>query len=339
MKENSITYGARQKDSFQNRIRVFMMKYLIVIIFILMVIAFSVVSPSILRVTNLRSIMVQTSMLSIVAFGMTLVIMGGGVDLSIGSIAGVATIFGVTMMVYSGLSAFLGILLGLLIGALIGFFNGLLVSRFNVAPFVATLSTMFIAQGLQFAIRRGESIGYGFPAAYISMGSGRDGFLSIPTPIWIFIVVLAIMVFITEFTSYGRYVRAIGLNQFASKYSGVRVRLITLSTYVIAGILAALSGLILGASQSYIQPYIGDSFLLDSLVVVLLGKAAFAGYASILGTVFGALFLKSLETGMAMLGAPGTVLNISKGVLLLAVLLLSIVQRQSVSRRSALREE
>ncbi|MDI9368080.1 MAG: ABC transporter permease [Thermotogota bacterium] len=338
MKENGITYDGSQRDSLQNKIRVFLMTYLIVVIFFAMVIVFSIASPSFLRVSNLRSIMVQTSMLSIVAFGMTLVMIGGGVDLSIGSIAGLATIFGVTMMVYSGLPAILGILLGLLIGGFVGFFNGLLVSRFNVAPFVATLSTMFIAQGLQFAIRHGESIGYGFPAAYISMGSGRGGFLSIPTPIWIFIMVLGIMLFITEFTTYGRYVRAIGLNQYASKYSGVRVRLLTLSTYAIAGILAALSGLILGASQSYIQPYIGESFLLDSLVVALLGKAAFAGYASILGTVFGALFLKSLETGMAMLGAPGMVLNISKGVLLLAVLLLSIVQRQSLSARRVAHE-
>lgn len=329
MQDKSIDHRIKNRPgNTYASIKTFLMKYLIVIIFFVMILIFSTVSPSFIKSSNIKSILIQTSMLSIVAFGMTIVMIGGGVDLSVGSVAGLSTIFAVTMMVYSGVPVVIGVLLGLAVGATIGLLNGILVARFGVAPFVATLSTLFIAQGLQFSIRHGESIGYGFPKAYINMGSGNSSFLGIPIPILIFIVIMVVMVFLTEFTTYGRYIRATGLNQYASRYSGVRVRLLTMTTYVIAGILAAFSGLILGASQSYIQPNIGDSFLLDSLVVALLGKAAFAGYASILGTVFGAIFLKSLETGMAMLGAPGMIMNISKGVLLLLVLLLSILQRR-----------
>lgn len=334
MIENRANHTSKKKSNrLFLKLKTTMSKYFIVLIFLVLILVFSTFSPNFLSISNLRSMLIQTSMLSIVAFGMTIVMIGGGVDLSVGSVAGLSTIFAVSMMVYSGVPIVLGVLLGLSVGAGIGLLNGLLVARFGVAPFVATLSTMFIAQGLQFSIRHGESIGFGFPPAYLSMGSGTSTFLGIPIPIFIFIVILVIMVFLTEFTTYGRYIRSTGLNQDTSKFSGIRIRMLTLSTYVIAGVLAAFSGLILGASQSYIQPNIGDSFLLDSLVVALLGKAAFSGYASILGTVFGAFFLKSLETGMAMLGAPGMVLNISKGALLIAVLLLSLFQRKMATGR------
>lgn len=326
--EEYVIERKRIKSAYVKFFRKNFVKYLIVIIFLLMVLTFSVLSSNFLSLLNLKSILIQTSMLSIISFGMTMVMMNGGVDLSIGSVAGLSTIFGVTMMVYHNVSVFTGILMGMGVGASIGLLNGILVAGFSVAPFVATLSTMFIAQGLQFSINHGESIGFGFPSGYINMGSSTFSFLGIPMPIFIFLAVMIIMVFLSEKTTYGRFVRAIGLNQYTSKYSGVRVRLLTMSVYIFSGVLAALSGLILGASQSYIQPNLGDSFLLDSLVVVLLGKASFGGYISILGTVFGVIFLKSLETGLAMLGTPIMVMNITKGSLLLAVLLISIYQKK-----------
>jgi ribose/xylose/arabinose/galactoside ABC-type transport system permease subunit len=309
---------------------IFLRKYIVIVIFVVMIVYFSIVAPAFTNMNNLISTMIQISMLSIVSFGMTIVIINGGVDLSVGAVAGLSTIFGVTLMVYHGVPVYLGIFMGLGLGGTMGLFNGLMIARFGVAPFVATLGTMFIAHGLQFSIRHGESIGWGFPQGYINMGSRTATIAGIPIPIFIFIVIAIVAYLFTEWTTFGRYLRAIGRNQHTAEYSGVRIRVLTMFAYVISGVLAAASGLMLGASQRYIQPNLGDSFLLDALVVALLGKAAFGGTPLILGTIFGAVFVKSMEIGMAMLGAPIMIMNIAKGSLLLAALLLSIYQKKGL---------
>ncbi len=309
---------------------VFLRKYMVVVIFIVMIVYFSIMAPAFTNMSNLISTMIQISMLSIVSFGMTIVLISGGVDLSVGAVAGLSTIFGVTLMVHHGVPVYVGILMGLGLGGTMGLFNGLMIARFGVAPFVATLGTMFIAHGFQFSIRHGESIGWGFPQGYINMGSRTTTIIGIPMPVFIFAVIAIGAYFFTEWTTFGRYLRAIGRNQHTASYSGIRVRVLTMLAYVISGGLAAVSGLILGASQRYIQPNLGDSFLLDALVVALLGKAAFGGTPLILGTIFGAVFLKTMETGMAMLGAPIMIMNIAKGSLLLAALLLSIYQKKGL---------
>ncbi len=315
-----------EKNRFNNFLSIMIRRYLIFIIFIAMVVVFSVINPIFLSPRNFKMILTQASFLGIVSFGMTIVMITGGVDLSVGAVAGLATIFGVDLMLYSGFSGLEGILFGIFCGAFIGAISGLFVGRLGVAPFVATLSTMFIAQGLQYAVNGGESMGYGFPSSYLFIGSGE--LLNIPFPIIIFVVIFLVFLVLTEFTKWGRYIRAVGLNQFTSKLSGLRIRALTFSTYVIAGGLAAVSGLMLGASQSYIQPNLGDSFLLDALVVTLLGKATFGGKPSILGTAFGVIFIKTFETGMSMLGTPIMMMNILKGFLLLGVLLLGSFQRK-----------
>jgi simple sugar transport system permease protein len=186
---------------------------------------------------------------------------------------------------------------------------------------------MYLAQGMQYWVSDGGiSISYGFPDAYIFLGTGSIGF--VPMPIVMYLLVFAIIYFITERTPIGRYFKATGLNQFTAALSGINIKRYTFLSYVIAGVLASILGLILGAFQHYISPTLGDSFLMDSLMVALLGKALFEGRLTMQGTAFGAIFLRSFETGLAMLGIPTTVLNISKGILLVAILLVNLAKER-----------
>ncbi|NLY89087.1 MAG: ABC transporter permease [Firmicutes bacterium] len=296
------------------------LKYVVFLLFALMVLIYTLLSPSFLSGSNLLLILGQASMLGIASYGMTIVMMTKGIDLSIGSLAGLAALVGVGLMVHSGTPVLLGILLGVAVAACMGMFSGLLVSRAGVAPFVVTLSTMFLAQGFQYMVSDGgQSIGYGFPLAYLKLGSDI-------TPIILFLIITGILYFVTEFTVLGRNLKATGANPSAAELSGVNVRNYITVAYALSAALAAIAGFTLGARQGYVEVALGDSFLMDALITTLLGQVAFGGRPLILGTAFGVIFLCSFETGISMMGAPVTTLNILKGFLLLLTLLLSSLQ-------------
>lgn len=297
------------------------------LIYVGMVAVFTVLKPQYLSFTNFRSILIQAAMLGIIACGMTLVMMTGGVDMSVGAVAGVSTLAGMWIVVFDDVPLPLGILVALGIALVFGLINGICVARLGIAPFVATLGTMFLAQGLQYLFSDGGmSISYGFPTAYRFFGSGSLG--PIPMPVLLFLVIFAAILLMTEYTPAGRYLRGTGLNQFTSKLSGIHVRSFTLLSYVLCSLLAAILGLVLGASQAYVSPDHGSSFLMDSLLVVLLGKTLMDGRISALATAFGALFLRSFETGLSMIGIPVTVLNVCKGTLLVVILLLALARHK-----------
>lgn len=297
------------------------------LIYIAMVVLFTLLKPQYLSLTNFRSILIQAAMLGIIASGMTLVMMTGGVDMSVGAVAGVATLAGMWPVVFGEMPLPLGILIALGIALMFGLINGVCVSRLGIAPFVATLGTMFLAQGLQYLFSDGGmSISYGFPAAYKFLGSGSLG--PVPMPLVIFLALFAVLLLATEYAPAGRYLRGTGLNQFTSELSGIKIRSFTLLSYVLCSLLAAVLGLVLGASQAYVSPDHGSSFLMDSLLVVLLGKTLTGGRISILATAFGALFLRSFETGLSMIGIPVTVLSVCKGTLLVLILLLALLRQK-----------
>ena len=253
---------------------------------------------------------------------MTLAMFTGGVDMSVGAVAGVSTLAALYDVAYGHLPLAVGLLLGFGIAIGIGLINGFCVSRLGVAPFVATLGTMFLAQGMQYMFSDGgQAVSYGIPASFTFLGAGSLG--PIPMPIIIYLVVFAVLFVVTELAPAGRYFRGTGLNQFASELSGVRIRMYTLLSYVICSITAAILGLVLCASQSYASPDHGSSFMMDSLLTVLLGKTLINNKVSIYATAFGALFLRSFENGLSMIGLPVTLLNVCKGVLLIAILLLT----------------
>lgn len=297
------------------------------IIYIAMVIIFTVLKPNYCSAMNFRSILIQTAMLGIISSGMTLVMMTGGVDMSVGTVAGVTALAGIWPVAFDDMPLMLGVLIALGVAVVFGLINGICISRMGVAPFVATLGTMFLAQGLQYLFSEGGmSISYGFPDSYKFIGSGEIGV--IPMPVLIFLLIFLVLLLVTEFSPAGRYFRATGQNQFTSQLSGIRIRFYTLLSYVLSSILAAILGLVLGASQVYISPDHGSSFMTDSLLTVLLGKTLMNGRISVYATAFGALFLRSFEAGLSMIGIPVTALSVCKGILLVLVLLLALAEQK-----------
>lgn len=307
-------------------------KYGMIFIYVAMVAIFAIIRPQYMLLSNFRSILIQTAMLGIIATGMTLVMLTGGADMSVGAVAGASTLAGMWPVVFDHMPLGYGILIALGIALVFGIVNGICISRLGVAPFVATLGTMFLAQGLQYQFSDGGmSISYGFPGAYKFIGSGSLG--PIPMPIVIYLLIFVVFVLITEFSPIGRYIRGTGFNQFASELSGIRIRFYTFISYVLCSLLAAILGLVLGASQSYVSPDHGSSFLMDSLLVVLLGKTLMNNQISVYSTALGALFLKSFETGLSMVGIPVTIMNVCKGSLLVVILLLTLIKYKKTGRR------
>lgn len=298
-----------------------------VLSYVAMVAIFTLLKPPYLSTGNIRSILVQTAMLGIIASGMTLVMMTGGVDMSVGAVAGAATLAGMWVVVFDKQPLAVGILIALAVALVIGLINGVCISYLGIAPFVASLGTMFLAQGLQYLFSDGGmAISYGFPASYKFLGSGALG--PIPMPVVIFMVIFVVLLVVTEYTPAGRYFRSTGLNQFTSQLSGVRIRLYTLLSYVLCSVFAMILGMVLGASQSYISPDHGGSFMMDSLLAVLLGKVLTNSVVSIPATAYGALFLRSFEAGLTMVGLPVTVVNVCKGTLLVLILLLALLRQK-----------
>lgn len=293
-----------------------------VLTYLLMILFFFIMKPGLLSGSNIRTILIQASLLGIIGSGMTLAMFTGGVDMSVGAVAGASTLAALYDVAYNNMPLGLGFLLGIGLAVGIGFVNGFCVSQLGVAPFVATLGTMFLAQGLQYMFSDGgQAVSYGIPEGFKFLGAGNIGF--VPMPVLIFLIVFSVLFVVTELTPAGRYFRGTGLNQFASELSGVRIRMFTLLSYVICSLTAAILGLVLCAAQSYASPDHGSSFMMDSLLAVLLGKALMNNKISIYATAFGALFLRSFENGLSMIGLPVTLLSVCKGVLLVAVLLLT----------------
>lgn len=293
-----------------------------VIAYIVMVLIFFAIKPGYLAGSNIRTILIQTALLGIIGSGMTLAMFTGGVDMSVGAVAGVSTLAALYDVAYGDMPLAVGLLLGIALAVGIGLINGFCVSQLGVAPFVATLGTMFLAQGMQYMFSDGgQAVSYGIPKSFTFLGAGSLG--PIPMPIVIYLVVFAALFVVTELTPAGRYFRGTGLNQFTSELSGVRIRLYTLLSYVICSLTAAVLGLVLCASQSYASPDHGSSFMMDSLLAVLLGKTLMNNKVSIYATAFGALFLRSFENGLSIIGLPVTLLNVCKGILLVMVLLLT----------------
>ena len=297
---------------------------------LLMCIAISFLSENFLTSDNLFNVLRQTSINLCISVGMTLVILTGGIDLSVGSvlalsgaiaagmsgngfaIAGIDTYFGFT---------FWGCCLGALAaGAALGAFNGIVITKFKVPPFVATLGVMTIARGLTMLYTGG------FPITNLGGGFefiGTGWFLGVPMPVWIAIGVIVAFALYMKYARTGRYIYAIGGNERAALLSGIRVNRVKLLVYTIAGALAALAGILVTARLDSAQPNAGTGYELDAIAAVVIGGASLSGgRGSVIGTVVGALIIGVLNNGLVLLDVSPFWQQVIKGcVILVAVVL------------------
>ena len=278
-------------------------------------------SPNFLTVNNLMNVLRQVSINALIAFGMTFVILTGGIDLSVGSI--LALTGAVTAgLLAGGMDPILAMLIGLVLGAILGAINGIIISKGNVAPFIATLATMTIYRGLTLVYTEGRPIsGLGDSVSFQMIGKGY--FLGIPVPVVTMIVSFAVLYFILKKTTFGRRVYAVGGNEEASRLSGIKVGRIKIYVYALTGALAALASLILTSRLNSAQPTAGNMFELDAIAAVVLGGTSLSGGRGwIVGTLIGALIIGVLNNGLNLIGVSSFFQQVVKGaVILLAVLI------------------
>ncbi|AFG34308.1 ribose ABC transporter permease [Fervidobacterium pennivorans subsp. shakshaketiis] len=283
------------------------------------VILFSLLSDRFFTLSNFVNVLRQVSMQAIIAFGMTVVIISGGIDLSVGSVFALSAAVLASIIAKSN-SIFVGILAALLVGAAFGFFNGLLIAKGKLQPFIVTLATMAIARSLTLAYMEGMPI-TGFPSSFRFIGAGDV--LGIPVPVIIMFSLLALMSYLTRFTKFGLYAYSIGGNELASRLSGVKVDLYKISFYVLSGILTAVSAVILTSRLNSAQPTFGVGYELDAIAAVVLGGASLSGgKGTVLGTFFGALIMGILNNGMNILNVSPFYQDAVKGIVILTAVLI-----------------
>jgi ribose transport system permease protein len=305
-------------------------KFQSIIALLLMCVALSFLSDRFLTTDNAWNVMRQISVNVVISVGMTMVILTGGIDLSVGSVLAICGAVTASMLKFgtgiAGLNLNIGFTLfgslvgGILVGTTLGWFNGFTITRLKVPPFVATLAMLTIARGLTMLWTEGFPItGLGDDMAYI----GTGWFLGIPMPVWISAVVVLIAVVVTNRTKLGRYIYAIGGNEKAAELSGLKIRKIKLIVYSIAGALAALGGILVTSRLDSAQPNAGMGFELDSIAAVVIGGTSLSGgKGTIMGTVQGALIIGILNNGLVLLNVSPFWQQVIKGlVILLAVVI------------------
>lgn len=288
---------------------------------LVIIVALAILSPNFLTMDNLMNVFRQVSINALIAFGMTFVILTGGIDLSVGSILALSSALTAGFMV-GGMNSILAMFIGILLGALMGVANGVAVAKGKIAPFIATLATMTIFRGLTLVYTEGKPI-TGISDSFAFQLVGRGYFFGIPFPVVITVIAFIILYILLRKTTFGRSVYATGGNEEAARLSGLKIDRIKIAVYSISGAMAALAGVILTSRLNSAQPTAGTSYELDAIAAVVLGGTSLAGgRGHITGTLIGALIIGVLNNGLNLLGVSSFYQQVVKGgVILLAVLL------------------
>ncbi|MGI2327921.1 ribose ABC transporter permease [Planococcus sp. YIM B11945] len=287
---------------------------------IAIIVIITILNPGFLAISNLMNVLRQVSINALIAFGMTFVILTGGIDLSVGSILALTGALTAGMMA-SGVDPILAMLVGLLLGAVLGAINGIIIAKGKVAPFIATLATMTIYRGLTLVYTEGRPVsGLGDSVPFQMLGKGY--FLGIPIPVVTMLISFGILYFILKKTTFGRRVYAVGGNEEASILSGINTDRIKIYVYSLVGLLSALAAIILTSRLNSAQPTAGQMFELDAIAAVVLGGTSLTGGRGwIVGTLIGALIIGVLNNGLNLIGVSSFFQQVVKGaVILLAVL-------------------
>jgi len=316
-----------QGTSASSRPRVLLnaiVEYWIFVAFIVLVGIFAVTSPVFLTDSNLLNVGRQTALVTIMAVGMTFVIIGAEIDLSIASTLALAGMLGALAMNHFGNEWPVAVLVALGTGALIGTTNGLLTTAFGVPSFLVTLGMMMIARGLAMIVTNTV------PVPITNQGLddffGGGSLLGLPAPIFWTVVVVVLGVVGLHFLSFGRAVYATGGNALAARYSGISTRRVKIITFVISGTLAGLAAIILNARTQAARPDFANGMEMDVLAAVILGGTSlFGGRGTIIGTVVGSLMIGVLNNGLTLLNVSSHAQLVVKGVIIIVAVAISRV--------------
>lgn len=311
-----------KNNKFNNNVVVSMIKSNVGIICVLLLIgiALSILSPVFFTADNIISVLLQISNNMYLALGMTLVIILGGIDLSVGSIVAMTGTLTVGFIVTNGLPIWLAIILGIAIGTACGFFSGMIVANFKVPAFIVTLAMMNMAKGVAYIYSGGRSTRI-MDDSFIKIGTGQlFGF--IPLPVIYMIILIIIFIILLNKTKLGTYIYAVGGNRESAKLSGVPNKKVEIAVYTISGFLAAFAGLVLCSRMFSGQPAAGSGYEMDAIAACVLGGVSMSGgIGRISGTIFGAIAIGIISNGLNLLGVSSFWQLLVKGMIILIAVL------------------
>lgn len=297
-------------------------KYGIYIAFLVMCIFFSLFNPVFLTPGNIINILRQISFNAILAMGMTVVIITGGIDLSVGSVLALAPVVAASFIKTSNpiLPVPVAILIALAIGAACGLFNGVMITKGKLAPFIVTMVTMTMARGAAQLYTKGRPVS-GLAESYHNLGAGFIGGLPIPVLIMIGVVILTHI--LLSHTKIGRYIYAVGGNEQAAVASGIKASRIKIIAYTFSGVMAALVGIIMTARLNSASPVLGNGYELDAIAASVIGGTSMTGgKGKVISVLVGALIIGTITNGLDIMNVSAYWQQIIKGIIILVAVLL-----------------
>jgi len=284
---------------------------------IVLCVATTMLTDRFLSPINLNNILVQSSIMAVIAMGMTFVVIGGGFDLSVGSTAALSSCIAAMVMLELGIAA--GVVAGVVAGGLVGVVNGLIIAYLKVNPFITTLGTMVLVRGVVFLITGGAPVEgpEGLPSSFVAFGSTR--ILGLHALVWVPIILLIVLSWVMHATPFGRQVYATGGGREAAYLSGVPTARITASTYVVCGALAGVAGVMLAARLQSGQPTAGEFYELTAIAAVVLGGAALhGGEGTLYKTVIGVFIMIILGNSLNLLNVDSYWQRVAIGAVIIA---------------------
>lgn len=308
------------KSLSKDRVFRLVFEYGIVLVLVLLVLTFSLASPNFFTVNTLTTILGQVSVIGVIAIGMTVVLLIGSIDLSVGAIAGVVSVSAGFMM-SGGVPTWAAVLLSLVIGVVVGLFNAFSITTLKVPSLIGTLAVMTALRGVAYLMSNGTPI-YDIDPDFKQLAQGS--FLSVPIPGILFILLFLVVAVLLNRAKIGRQIYGVGGNEEASRLSGVPVTRIKYLVFAVSGLLSAVGGLLLLARTNSGQPSAGAGYELDVITAVVLGGVAISGGKGRLWlVVVGVLIMGTLSTGMIMTNINDYVQQVVKGLILLAAVAFS----------------
>jgi len=298
------------------------LRYSMVIVMLLVIMYFSYRSARFSTPENLLTILVAAAPFALIALGQTLVVLTGGIDLSVGSVIAVSAMASAATAKANPGQVWMTVLVAMVVGLAVGSVNGILVSRINVPPFIATLGTLTAGSGLAYVIGGGAPIN-GLPAEFGSIANTK--IMGLQIPVLVMIIGIVVLAVVMKRTTYGMRVYAVGGNRSAAEIAGINAKNVLFSVYAFSGLLAGISGVMLASRVISGPPNLGQGYELDAIAAVVIGGASLmGGRGTVWGTVLGLFMIQTLNNGLDILVVPAYWQDVIKGVLIVAAVAVDV---------------
>lgn len=299
----------------------------ILVALIVLIVVLSLATDNFLSTYNMSVVARQAAFVGLVALGQTLVLLVGGIDLSVGAAAGLSAIVGSLLLTMFGVHPYLVIPLTMTFGLMLGLINGAFVAGLRLNPFIVTLATWEIFAGMTLVITKGYPIR---PLGETFAVFGKGEIFGVPVPVLIFIAAGLILIWMLTQTRFGRNIFAVGGNRDAAVLAGIRVKYVELAAFGLAGMFAALAGILFASRMDAGQPSVGEGWLMGAITAAILGGTSLrGGQGSIVGTMLGALLLAVLANGTVLLNVSGFWQRVIVGGVVLIAVLVDLFRRRS----------